>query len=239
VACQGADPTSPEDARGLVLTSRGTGPANVELSGGFWTPGLQPGTFRTSTRWVEFVTPSGSPIPIALNADEDGGALGANQLPLSDQIDWNHCSWNSDVAYPYDPSNVPPFAKQLWDTVMSTYAPLMPRDLFIHVNTRAVGAPDWEHTAVARWFASDGPEKYLWEFEVGAEPPLSLVLPVASWDGQTATFSSGVVRVTRLHCGTLAGSLGCTGRGKGSKPTVVCRNDGLAFPGVSFTAAIQ
>jgi hypothetical protein len=238
-ACQGVDPTSPEDARGLDLTARGTIPATVELSGGFWTPGPQPGTLRTTAGFVEFLTTPNSPVPTGLNVDQDGGSLGVDQLPVSGQIDWAHCSWNSDIAYPYDPSNVPPFAKQLWDTFMTTYAPLMPRHLSIRVDTNGLGAPDPEHSAVARWLASEGGQKYLWEFEVGAEPPLSLVLPVASWDGQTATFSQGVVRLTRMHCGTFVGPLGCTGRVQGSKPTVVCRNDGLAYPGATFTARVQ
>lgn len=244
-ACQGADPTSPsrdlDPAGKKAATGSGTGgsQAAIVLSRGY-TSVVGSGGLSTGSRTVTFVTPFLAPFLSTIRVDPDGGATGTNQLPLSGQVNWTHCVWNADIAYPYDPANVPPAAKNLWDQFFGTQASARPRLFFATVDTRANGEASWNHQSLLRWFSRSGSNKFMWEFEVGGESTLSLVQPVASWDGNTFTFSGGIVRATRTLCGSFSGPDGCVpARGKGNRPTVVCRNDGLAFPAVTYAAEVQ
>jgi hypothetical protein len=245
VACQGADPTSP--TRDLDLSGKKVGAGGgsggtqqgILLAGGFSST-VGSGGAKISGRWVSFDTPFLNPFSIAIAVDGDGGAPGPNQIPLSGQVNWNHCIWNADVAFPYDPGNVPQAAKDLWDEFFVNHASARPRLFFALVDAKANGSASWNHTSLLRWFTTSGAAKYMWEFEAGGESNLSLVQPVASWDGQTFSFTSGIVRVTRTFCGSSSGPAGCVpARGKGNRPTVVCRNDGLAFPAVTYAATLQ
>ena len=245
--CQGQDLTSP-GARGLDFTGKkggigggGGGSSSVMLGGGYSTTSPQPGGLKVSGRRATFETPFEAPIPISLNVDQDGGGLGSDQLPKRDQLNWGDCIWNADIASPYDAANVPQAARDLWDTFMTSYGSERPRLLFLHVDLAANGTSSWDHQSLTRWFTTEGSEKTMWEFEVGAEPTLSLIQPVASWDGTSFRFSGGILRVTRTRCGSKSGPDGCVpARGSGNRPTVVCRNDDTAFsPGATFTATTQ
>jgi hypothetical protein len=244
-ACQGADPISPtrdlDTAGKKVGAGGGSGGSQqaIVLSGGY-SSAVGSGGAKTKGRWASFDTPFLSPFSSAISVDTDGGAPGPNQIPLSGQVNWNHCIWNADIASPYDPSNVPQAARDLWDEFFGTQASARPRLFFALVDTKANGSTSWNHTSLLRWFSTSGSDKYMWEFEAGGEPNLSLVQPVASWDGQTFTFTSGILRITRTFCGSASGPGGCVpARGKGNRPTVVCRNDGLAFPAITYAAEVQ
>ena len=245
VACQGADPTSP--TRDLDPTGKkvgagggsGGGQRGIVLSHGY-TSVVGSGGARTGGRSATFDTPYLAPFSSTITVDTNGGAPGPNQIPLSGQVNWAHCIWNADVASPYDPSNVPQPAKDLWDEFFENHASGRPRLFFALVDLRANGAASWNHTSLLRWFSTVGSANYMWEFEAGGEPNLSLVQPVASWDGQKFTFRRGIVRVTRTLCDGSSDPDGCVpARGKGNRPTVVCRNDGLAFPAITYTATLQ
>lgn len=245
VACQGADPTSP--LRGLDPSGKKVGAGGgaggnqrgIVLSGGY-TSALGSGGVRTQGGSATFDTPFLAPFSSAIRVDTDGGTPGSNQLPLSGQVNWAHCIWNADVASPYNPSNVPQAAKDLWDEFFEHHATSRPRLYFALVDLSANGAASWSHQSLLRWFTTSGSANYMWEFEAGAEPNLSLVQPVASWDGQTFRFRRGIVRVTRTLCDGASDPDGCVpARGKGNRPTVVCRNDGLAFPAITYVASLQ
>lgn len=244
-ACQGADPTSP--TRDLNLSGKkvgagggtGGGQRGIVLSGGYSSV-VGRGGAKTAGRSATFDTPFSAPFSSTIAVDTDGGALGPDQIPLSGQVNWAHCIWNADVASPFDPSNVPQAAKDLWDEFFEDHASARPRLFFAQVDLRADGETSWNHQSLLRWFSSSGSENTMWEFEAGGERNLSLVQPVASWDGQRFTFSSGIVRVTRTLCDSSSDPDGCVpARGKGNRPTVVCRNDGLAFPAITYTAELQ
>lgn len=244
VACQGADPTSP--ARGLDLSGKKVGAGGgkggkqgIELSGGYSSV-VGTGGAKTSGRSATFDTPYLSPFSSAIAVDTDGGAIGPNRLPLSAQVNWTHCIWNADVASPYNPNNVPQAARDLWDEFFQAHASARPRLFFALVDMKANGSTSWNHQSLLRWFGSVGSRQYMWEFEAGGEPNLSLVQPVASFDGHRFTFSGGIVRVTRTLCDSSSDPDGCVpARGKGNRPTVVCRNDGMAFPPVTYVAELQ
>jgi hypothetical protein len=245
VACQGADPTSPTrelDPSGKKVGAgggSGGGKTGIVLSGGYSSV-VGTGGVRTKGRSATFDTPVLAPFSSAIKVDTDGGAPGPNQLPLSGQLIWSHCIWNADVASPYDPSNVPEAAKELWDEFFQHHATARPRLFFALVDLSANGAPSWNHQSLLRWFSSVGSNNYMWEFEAGGERNLSLVQPVGSFDGQRFTFRGGIVRVTRTLCDSSSDPDGCVpARGKGNRPTVVCRNDGLAFPAITYAAEIQ
>lgn len=245
VACQGSDPTSPTrdlDPSGKKAGAGGRsggGERGIVLSGGY-SSAVGTGAAKTKGRSATFDTPFLSPFSSAIKVDTDGGTPASNQLPLSGQLVWSHCIWNADVASPYDPSTVPQAAMDLWDEFFQHHATARPRLYFAVVDVSANGAPSWNHQSLLRWFSSVGSDNYMWEFEAGAERNLSLVQPVASFDGQTFTFRGGIVRVTRTLCDSSSDPDGCVpARGKGNRPTVVCRNDGLAFPAVTYRAELQ
>lgn len=244
VACQGADPTSPTrdlDLSGKKVGAGGgkVGQQGIVLSGGYSSV-VGRGGAKASGRSATFDTSYLSPFSSTIAVDTDGGAIGPDRLPLSSQVNWAHCIWNADVASPYDPSHVPQAAKDLWDEFFQTHASARPRLFFAMVDMRANGSTSWNHQSLLRWFGSVGSRQYMWEFEAGGERNLSLVQPVASFDGQTFTFTRGIVRVTRTLCDSSSDPEGCVpARGKGNRPTVVCRNDGLAFPAVTYAATLQ
>ena len=243
-ACQGADPISPlrdlePSGRKVGAAGGGGGQRGIVLSGGY-TSAVGSGGAKTKGSSASFDTPFLAPFPSAIRVDTDGGAIGTNRLPLSGQVNWAHCIWNADVASPYDPSNVPQVAKDLWDEFFEDHASSRPRLYFALVDLRANGAASWNHQSLLRWFSTSGSDNYMWEFEAGGERNLSVVQPVASWDGRTFRFSRGIVRVTRTLCDSSSDPDGCVpARGKGNRPTVVCRNDGLAFPAVAYSAELQ
>ncbi len=248
VACQGSDPTSPD--RGLDLSNKsGTGAnpgpnAHAILSGGFLSTS-RPGVLRVSGRTASFETPFGAPIPIALNVDTDGGGLGPNQIPLQSQVFWPDCVWNTDVGrFIAPPASQDPVglqkARDFWNLVLTTYRAQRQRHFFVYVDRGANGQPSWEHQALTRWFTRSGADKYMWEIEAGGESNLSLIQPVGSWNGSSLRISGGILRLTRTYCGKDPNPEGCRpARGKGNRPTVVCRNDDTAFPGVEFVTTIQ
>lgn len=242
-ACQGADPISP--ARDLDLSGKkvgvggGGGQQGIVLSGGYSSV-VGRGGAKVSGRSATFDTPFQAPFTSTIAVDTDGGAPGPNQIPLSGQVNWADCIWNADIASPFDPSNVPQAAKDLWDEFFEDHASARPRLFFALVDMRANGSTSWNHTSLLRWFGEVGSEQYMWEFEAGGERNLSLVQPVASFDGTTFTFSAGIVRVTRTLCDSSSDPDGCVpARGKGNRPTVVCRNDGFAFPAITYRAELQ
>ena len=245
VACQGADPTSP--SRDLDLSGKKVGAGGgsggrqrgIVLAGGYSSV-VGSGGVRTGGRSATFDTPYLAPFSSTISVDQNGGTPGPNQISLSGQVNWAHCIWNADVASPYDPNNVPQAARDLWDEFFEDHASARPRLFFALVDLRANGETSWNHQSLLRWFSSSGSRNYMWEFEAGGERNLSLVQPVASWDGQRFTFSGGIVRVTRTLCDGSSDPEGCVpARGKGNRPTVVCRNDGLAFPAITYTAQVQ
>ncbi len=245
VACQGADPTSP--TRDLDLSGKKVGAGGgsggsqrgIELSGG-WSSAVGSGGAKSGRRTATFDTPYLAPFSSTISVDPNGGAPALNQIPLSDVVNWNHCIWNADVASPYDPSIVPQAARDLWDEFFENQASARPRLFFALVDMRANGAASWNHTSLLRWFSTVGSKNYMWDFEAGGEPNLSLVQPVASFVGNTFTFTGGIVRVTRTLCDSSSDPDGCVpARGKGNRPTVVCRNDGLAFPAITYAAELQ
>jgi hypothetical protein len=247
VACEGADITSP--FRKLDPAGKGTGAnpgpnANAVLSGGFVST-ARPGVLRVSGSTASFETPFGAPIPITLNVDTDGGALGPNQIPLDNQIFWPDCVWNTDVgkfiAPPaaQDPAGLQR-AKDFWDLVLTTYRAQRLRHFFVYVDLGANGQRSWNHQALTRWFTWVGADKYMWEIEAGGESNLSLIQPIGSWNGSSLKITDGVIRLTRSYCGKDPNPEGCRpARGKGHRPTVVCRNDDTAFEGVDFVTTIQ
>lgn len=82
----------------------------------------------------------------------------------------------------------------------------------------------------------------MWEVEAGSETNLSSVLATGTWDSttRTASVTGGIVRATRTHCGRDSKPEGCKpAAGKGNRPTVVCRNDGAAFPEIEFVTSLQ
>jgi hypothetical protein len=244
VACQGTDPISPTrdlepSGKKAGVGGGGGGQRGIILSGGY-SSNVGFGVARTKGSSATFDTPYLAPFPSAIRVDADGGAPGPNQLPLSGQVNWAHCIWNADVASPYDPSDVPQAARDLWDEFFEDHASSRPRLYFALVDLRANGAASWNHQSLLRWFSTSGSDNYMWELEAGGERNLSLVQPVASWDGQTFRFTRGIVRITRTLCDSSSDPDGCVpARGKGNRPTVVCRNDGLAFPAITYAAAVQ
>ena len=93
VGCEGSGITSP--SRELDPAGKGTGAnpgpnATAVLSGGFLST-ARSGVLRVSGSTASFETPFGAPIPITLNVDTDGGAVGPNQIPLSGQVFWPDC----------------------------------------------------------------------------------------------------------------------------------------------------
>lgn len=242
VACQGADPTSP--TRDLDLSGKKVGAGGgkggaqqgIVLSGG-WSSVTGTGGARTSGRSATFDTPFSSPFSSAIAVDADGGG---NRLPLSAQVNWADCVWNADIAFPYVPGNVPQAAKDLWDEFFEDHESSRARLFFAQVDMRANGSTSWNHQGLLRWFGEVESEQYMWEFEVGGEKNLSLVQPVGSFNEGTFTFTGGIVRVTRTLCDSSSDPDGCVpARGKGNRPTVVCRNDDTAFPAITYSAEIQ
>jgi hypothetical protein len=248
VACQGSDLTSPD--RGIDLARKGGTGANpgpnalAVLSGGFVST-ARPGVLRVSGSTASFETPFGAPIPIALSVDTNGGAVGPNQIPLQQQVFWPDCVWNTDVGrFVAPPAIQDPVglqqAKDFWNLVLTTYRAQRLRHIFVYVDLGANGRTSWEHQALTRWFTWNGADKYMWEIEAGGESNLSLIQPVGSWNGGSLTITRGVIRLTRTYCGRDPKPEGCKpSRGKGARPTVVCRNDDTAFPGVEFVTTIQ
>ena len=247
VSCDGSGITSPP--REIDLAGRGTGAnpgpnAAAILTGGFLST-AQAGVLRVSSTTASFETPFGAPIPITLNVDTDGGALGPNQIPRSGQVFWPDCVWNTHVGtFNPPPATQDPVglqnAKTFWDLVLNTYRAQRPRHFFVYVDRAANGQQSWNHQALTRWFTWVGADKYMWEIEAGGESNLSLVRPVGSWHGQSLTITGGSLRLTRSYCGKDPNPEGCRpGKGKDVRPTVVCRNDDTAFPGVDFVTTIQ
>jgi hypothetical protein len=247
VACDGADIMSP--SRGLDLAGRGTGAnpgpnATAVLSGGLVST-AQPGLLRVSASTASFETPFGAPIPITVSVDTDGGAVGPNQIPLSGQVFWPDCVWNTHVGtFIAPPAAQDPVglqsAKNFWDLLLTTYRAERSRLFFTYIDRDSNGEESWDHQALTRWFTWVGADKYMWEIEAGSESNLSLIQPVGSWNGQSLTVSGGILRLTRTYCGKDPNPEGCRpGKGKDTRPTVVCRNDDTAFPGVDFITTIQ
>lgn len=247
VGCEGSGITSP--ARELDLAGKGTGAnpgpnANAVLSGGFVST-ARPGVLRVSGSTASFETPFGAPIPITLNVDTDGGAVGSNQIPLSGNVNWPDCVWNTDVGKfiappaPQDPVGLQN-AKNFWDLVLATYRAQRLRHFFVYVDLGANGQESWNHQALTRWFTWVGADKYMWEVEAGGESNLSLIQPRGTWNGQSLRITDGIIRLTRSYCGKDPNPEGCRpARGKGNRPTAVCRNDDPAFPGVDFITTVQ
>ena len=246
VACQGSDLTAP---RSLELSGKGTGAnpgpnATAVLSGGLISA-ARPGRLSVSGSTASFETPFGSPIPITVNVDTNGGTLGLNQIPKSGQVFWPDCVWNTHVGtFIAPPATQDPVglqaAKTFWDLVLTSGGPQRPRLFFTYVDLAANGSTSWNHQALTRWFTWTGADKYMWEIEAGGENNLSLVQPVGRWDGQKLTISGGVIRLTRTYCGKDPNPEGCRpAKGKNTRPTVVCRNDNTAFPGALFVTTIQ
>jgi len=248
VACQSSDPMSSD--RALDLAKKGGTGANpgpnalAVLSGGFIST-VRSGVLRVSGSTASFETPFGAPIPIALNVDTNGGAVGPNQILLQQQVFWPDCVWNTDVGrFIAPPAIQDPVglqqAKDFWNLVLTTHRSQRLRHFFAYVDLGANGQPSWEHQALTRWFTWNGPDKYMWEIEAGGESNLSLIQPVGSWTGGSLTITGGVIRLTRTYCGRDPKPEGCKpSRGKGARPTVACRNDDTAFPGVEFVTTIQ
>jgi hypothetical protein len=247
VSCQGADITSP--TREVDLAGKGTGAnpgpnATAVLSGGL-VSAERAGVLRVSGSVASFETPFGAPIPITVSVDTDGLPIGQNQIPLSGQVFWPDCVWNSHVgpfvgsAGGQDPVGLQN-AKNFWDLLLTTYRAERSRHFFVYVDLGANGQQSWNHQALTRWFTWVGPDKYMWEIEAGGESNLSLIRPVGSWSGNSLTISGGIIRLTRTYCGKDPNPEGCRpGKGKDTRPTVVCRNDDTAFPGVDFVTTIQ
>lgn len=247
VSCQGSEITAP--SRGLEPAGKGTGAnpgpnAAAILSGGLIS-GVVPGVLAVSSSQARFETPFGGQVGIAVNVDPDGGETGPNQIPLSGEVFWPDCVWNTDVGTfipppaDQDPAGLQA-AKSFWDLTLSTGSAERNRLYFVYVDRKADGRMSWNHQALTRWFTWAGADKYMWEIEAGGESNLSLIQPVGSWDGEVLTISGGVIRLTRTYCGKDPKPEGCKpSRGKGGRPTVVCRNDDTAFPGADFVTTIQ
>lgn len=248
-ACQGSEPTA-LDSRGLDLSKRGRGSGggsqavNGTLAGGYITASVQPLILKLSSSAVSIETNFGAPIAVSLNVDaNDGdGATGPNQIPLSGEVAWNHCVWNADIAYPYDPATVPQAARDLWDEVLGGFAGTIDRRHYVYVDLGAAGQMSPNHGTAVRWFTWQGRDKYMWEVEAGSETNLSTVVATGAWNPvtRTASITDGIVRTSRTYCGRDAKPEGCKpAAGKGNRPAVVCRNDGTAFPGVEFVTDLQ
>jgi len=238
VGCQGSELISPL-SRDLDPAGKGKGAGggdastSVVLSGGF-VSSVRQGVLRVSGGSASFETPFGAPIPIAVS-----------QIPSSGDVFWPDCAWNTDVgAFIPPPAAQDPVglqaAKDLWDLLLTIHGAERPRHFFSYVDLRANGGPSWNHETLIRWFTWDGQDKYMWEIEGGGEQNLSLIQAVGSWNGQRLRITGGVIRLTRTYCGRDPNPEGCRpARGKGNRPTVVCRNDDTAFPGVEFVTTLQ
>lgn len=236
VNCQGSDLTAPSRtlaSAGKKGTGANPGPnATAVLSGGLMS-GPVSGVLAVSSSTASFETPFGAQVPIAV------------QIPTSGEVFWPDCVWNTDVGtFIPPPADQDPVglqaAKSFWDLTLSSGSAERARLYFAYVDRRANGRTSWNHQALTRWFTWSGSDKYMWEIEAGGESNLSLIQPVGTWNGAELRISGGVIRLTRTYCGRDPQPEGCKpSRGKGARPTVVCRNDDTAFPGVDFVTAVQ
>jgi hypothetical protein len=222
----------------------------VVLSGGYTTSRVgvgpqSPIEFKETGKEVQIHTPfTQDGVADLIDYDFSVGAPGNNRIPLSGDIDFNNeCRWSGNVTDAGE-------AATFWDDFLNTHAvaPNFASFLGRRFNVTIFKKSGTGKTG-GRWFTWDDADrtigdKQMWSLSVSSDDELG-VTTTGSWDGDTETtsVSSGSIALGWNDCADNPDPDGCAGPGSPAGgdtfKSVVCKNDGAAFPAVTFTAELQ